>query len=50
MSKYIHKAGEEVCMETEVARDFFFLLKLILMFKDGKLQLDQSGQLGSTLI
>lgn len=37
-----------LCMETEVARDFF--LKLILMFKDGKLQLDQSGQLGSTVI
>lgn len=36
-------------METEVARDFFFF-KLILMFKDGKLQLDQSGQLGSAVI
>lgn len=37
-------------METEVARDFFFFVKLILMFKDGKLQQDQSGQLGSTVI
>lgn len=48
MSKYIHKAGDEVMYGNRSSQGFFF--KLILMFKDGKLQLDQSGQLGSTVI
>lgn len=49
MSKYTHKAGDEVMYGNRSSQGFFFL-KLILMFKDGKLQLDQSGQLGSTAI
>lgn len=43
ISKYIHIAGDELMYGRilEVYRKMIFLKKLILMFKDGKLQLDQ---------
>lgn len=53
MSKYIHKADDEALygesLQVVMIMTFSFL-KLILMFKDGKLQLDLSGQLGPMVI